>query len=203
MTDNNKRAARRPQVWIIGLAALALAACAPSHGATTAQTPTIAPVISMSTPTPTAAPPITTVTVTAPPPVTVTAAPTPATIPVAQHLSSDEPFQSPSGNISCAMFTYGAGGHTVRCEVANHTWTATQPDGCLMNWGDRVGMEEGSAAQFGCYGQAMPAATHTLEYGQIQTLGSLSCDSETIGITCIDTNTGHYFSVSRDTIHLG
>jgi hypothetical protein len=202
--DAPRSIARRPGVYVFALAAMALAACAPSTGATTAQTPTIAPVISMSTATPPApAPPATTVTVTAPPPVTVTAAPTPATIPVAQHVTSDEPFQSPSGNIRCAMFTYGAGGHTVRCEVAAHDWTATQPDGCLMNWGDRVAMEEGSAAVFGCYGQEMPAPTHTLAYGQIQTLGSLSCDSEAIGITCIDTNTGHYFSVSRETVHLG
>jgi hypothetical protein len=49
----------------------------------------------------------------------------------------------------------------------------------------------------------MPAPTHTLAYGQIQTLGSLRCDSETVGIMCIDTNTGHYFSVSRETVHLG
>jgi hypothetical protein len=202
MTENS-RTARRPQVWGIGLAVLALAACTPSTGATTAQSSTLVPVISMSTPAPSPATPTTTVTVTAPPPITVTVAPTPATTPVAQHVTSDEPFQSPSGNIQCAMFTYGAGGHTVRCEVAAHDWVATQPDGCQMNWGDRVGLEEGSAAVFGCYGQEMPAPTHTLAYGQIQSLGSLSCDSETVGITCIDTNTGHYFSVSRDTVHLG
>ncbi|KAA0087048.1 hypothetical protein CIW52_04080 [Mycolicibacterium sp. P9-64] len=195
--------ARRPRIWVIGLGALALAACAPSTGASTAPSPTLIPVISMSTPTPTPAAPTTTVTVTAPPPVTVTAAPTPATIPVGQQITSDEPFQSPSGNISCAMFTYGAGGHTVRCEVAAHDWVATQPDGCQMNWGDRVALEEGSAAVFGCYGQVMPAPTHTLAYGHIQTLGSLRCTSETVGITCVDTNTFHYFSVSRDTVQLG
>jgi len=194
---------RRPQVWVIGLAALALAACAPSTGATTAQGPTVAPVISMSTGTPPPPAPTTTVTVTAPAPAPVTVSPSPVGIPVAQHVTSDEPFQSPSGNIHCSMFTYGAGGHTVRCEVANHTWTATQPDGCQMNWGDRVALEEGSAAVFGCYGQQMPAPTHTLAYGHSQNLGSLSCKSETVGITCVDTTTWHYFSVSRDTVHLG
>ena len=49
----------------------------------------------------------------------------------------------------------------------------------------------------------MPAATHTLEYGQIQTLGPISCDSETVGVTCIDNETGHYFAVSRETVQLG
>jgi hypothetical protein len=64
-------------------------------------------------------------------------------------------------------------------------------------------MEQGSAAVFGCYGQGMPAATHTLEYGQIQTLGSISCDSETVGVMCIDNATGHYFFISRETVQLG
>jgi hypothetical protein len=205
--DAPRSIARRPRVYVFALAAMALAACAPSTGATATPIPTLTPVISMSTPTPPASPatPITTVTVTAPPPVTVTATPTPtpATIPAGQHVADDAPFQSPSGNIQCATFTYGPGGHTVRCEVTDHQWVATEPDGCQMNWGDRVGLEEGSPAVFGCYGQEMPAPTHTLEYGQIQTLGSLSCDSETVGITCIDTNTGHYFSVSRETVHLG
>jgi hypothetical protein len=30
-----------------------------------------------------------------------------------------------------------------------------------MNWGDRVGLEEGSAAVFGCYGQEIPAPVTT------------------------------------------
>ncbi|MDT5391965.1 MAG: hypothetical protein QOE04_5606 [Mycobacterium sp.] len=204
--DAARPIARRPEVWVFALAAIALTACTPSTGATTAQAPTVTQVISTTTlapPPAVPAPPTTTVTVVAPPPVTVTVAPPPVATPVGQHVTADGPFQSPSGNIRCATFTYGAGGHTVRCEVAEHDWVATQPDGCQMNWGDRVGLEEGSAAVFGCYGQEMPAPTHTLEYGQIQTLGSLSCDSETVGIMCIDTNTGHYFSVSRETVHLG
>jgi hypothetical protein len=200
---DSRPTARRAQVWVIALAALALAAWAPSTGATTAQAPTVTRVISTTTLAPPPATPTATVTVTAPPPVTVTVARPSAATPVGQHVTADGPFQSPSGNIRCAMSTYGAGGHTVRCEVADHDWVATQPDGCQMNWGDRVGLEEGSAAVFGCYGQEMPAPTHTLAYGQIQTLGSLSCDSETVGVTCIDNNTGHYFSVSRETVHLG
>jgi len=56
---------------------------------------------------------------------------------------------------------------------------------------------------FGCYGQDMPAPTHILEYGQIQTLGPISCDSESVGITCTDNSTGHFFFVSRQTVNLG
>jgi len=151
-------------VWIFALAAMGLAACAPSTGATTQ-------------------------------PASVT--------PVVNEVPASGPFQSPSGNIRCTMATYSAGGHTVRCEVSDHDWVAAQPDGCQMNWGDRVGMEEGSAAVFGCYGQDMPAPTHTLEYGQLQTLGPISCDSESVGITCTDNSTGHFFFVSRQTVNLG
>jgi hypothetical protein len=205
MAANSQRTiARRPQVWLGAVAAMALAACAPSTGATTAPVPTLTPVISMSTaPPPPIATPVTTVTVTAPPPVTVTvAAPAPA-IPVAQHVTASGPFQSPSGNIHCTMATYSTGGITTRCEVTDHDWVAVQPENCQQNWGDRVGMEQGSAAVFGCYGQEMPVPTHTLEYGQIQTLGPISCNSETVGIMCIDHDSGHYFFVSRQTVQLG
>jgi hypothetical protein len=118
-------------------------------------------------------------------------------------VTASGPFQSPSGNIHCNTSTYSTGGITTRCEVTNHDWVATQPANCQQNWGDRVGMEQGSAAVFGCYGQGMPAATHTLDYGQIQTLGSISCDSETVGVMCIDNATGHYFFISRETVQLG
>lgn len=197
--------ARRPHVWVFALAAAALAACSPSTGATTAQAPTVTPVISTVTPAPVApsATPVTTVTVTAPPPVTVTVdAPVPAT-PVAQQVTASGPFQSPSGNIRCNMYISTNGLSTALCAVVQHDWVATQPANCQANWGDRVDLEEGAPARFGCYGQDLPAPTHTLEYGQIQTLGSISCDSETVGIMCIDNNTGHYFSVSRQTVHLG
>ncbi|WP_319453587.1 MULTISPECIES: hypothetical protein [unclassified Mycobacterium] len=200
--------ARRPHVWVFALAAAALAACSPSTGATTAQAPTVTPVISTVTQAPVApstppATPVTTVTVTAPPPVTVTVdAPVPAT-PVAHEVVASGPFQSPSGNIRCNLYIATGGQSTALCAVTNHDWVASQPANCQAAWGDRVDLEEGSAARFGCYGQELPPPTHTLEYGTYQTLGSISCSSETVGIMCIDNNTGHYFSVSRQTVHLG
>ena len=204
MAENQHLAiARRPHVWVFALAAAGLAACAPSHSAPTAQAPTLTPVISTATPAPqlTAAPP--TVTVTAPPPVTVTVdAPAPAT-PVGYEVAASGPFQSPSGNIQCTMYVGTDGSTNANCAAANHDWVATQPTNCQAAWGDRVDLEAGAPARFGCYGQEMPAPTHTLEYGQIQKLGSISCASETVGIMCIDNNTGHYFFISRQTVNLG
>ena len=175
----------------------------------TAQAPTVTPVIATTT---LAAPPVapsaptpsaTTVTVTAPSPVTVTVAPPPIVTPVAQQVTASGPFTSPSGNIQCTMYTSTDGLSNANCAVVQHDWVATQPENCQLAWGDRVDLEEGSAARFGCAGQDLPAPTHTLEYGQYQTLGSISCASETVGIMCIDNDTGHYFSVSRETVHLG
>ena len=208
MAENQHLAiARRPHVWVFALAAAGLAACAPSHSAPTAQAPTLTPVISTTAPAPapqlTAAPPTATVTVTAPPPVTVTVdAPAPAT-PAGYEVAASGPFQSPSGNIQCTIYIGTDGLSNANCAVAKHDWVATQPANCHLDWGKRVDLEAGSPAKFGCYGQEMPAPTHTLEYGQIQRVGSISCSSETVGIMCIDNDSGHYFFISRETVDLG
>ena len=101
------------------------------------------------------------------------------------------------------MYTSTDGHGNARCEVVHHDWVAAAPTNCQLNWGDRVELEQGSPAKVGCYGQALPAPTHTLEYGQLQTIGSIRCDSQPTGITCLDTNTWHFFSVSRQTYQLG
>lgn len=151
--------------------------------------------------------PTTTVTIAAPAPVTVTVPPAaPPAPPAPQRPVVNQiagPFQSPSGNIRCTMFTSAEGNDSVNCAAASHDWLAPQPANCGANWGDRIDLEAGSPARFGCYGQDMPPVTHTLQYGQIQTHGSVSCSSETVGMMCIDTNTGHYFRVSRENYALG
>jgi hypothetical protein len=42
-----------------------------------------------------------------------------------------------------------------------------------------------------------------LGYGQTRSLGAITCDSETSGITCTDTSSGQFFRVSRDSYQLG
>jgi hypothetical protein len=49
----------------------------------------------------------------------------------------------------------------------------------------------------------MPPVNETLAYGQARTFGSITCDSESSGMTCTDSSTGHYFRISRDTYELG
>ena len=43
----------------------------------------------------------------------------------------------------------------------------------------------------------------TLNYGQTVAVGAMTCDSETSGVTCTDTSTGHFFRASRDSYQLG
>ena len=127
-------------------------------------------------------------------------APVPTT--VAQE-ASHSTFQSPSGNINCMM--YASGGEIgARCEVVDHTWAAPprSPD-CPLNWGDRFYLTQGGDAGFGCYHQEFPTAERTLGYGQTQSVGTLTCDSESTGMTCTDSSTGHYFRVSREIYELG
>jgi len=121
---------------------------------------------------------------------------------VAQQ-ASHSTFQSPSGNINCMM--YASGGETgARCEVVDHTWAAPprSPD-CPLNWGDRFYLTQGGDAGFGCYHQEFPTAERTLGYGQTQSLGTLTCESEPTGMTCTDSSTGHYFRVAREIYELG
>ena len=150
---------------------------------------------------PTAAPP-STVTATAPAPATVTITQPKAT-PGVNIEPINGPFQSPSGNIRCTTFD-SDGRNTVRCEVVEHVWQAPprSPD-CQLNWGDRVELTEDGAAVFSCYGQNLPDPQATLEYGKVATFGSISCTSETVGIMCLDNDTGHFFNVSRDAYQVG
>lgn len=203
MAAHNERNRRiLAPLGLAALAALTVVGCSapdtePVATTTVTVTPTVAP--TQNAPTATAPAPATTITVA--PPATVTVPPPAPPKPVVNEIAG--PFQSPSGNIRCSMYTSTDGLATAICAVADHDWLAPKPENCGANWGSRIDLEAGSAARFGCYGQEMPPATHTLEYGQIQVLGSISCSSESAGIRCTDNDSGHYFSVSREKYLIG
>lgn len=206
-TERSGRCATRALVplTLAALAALTIVGCS-------SQTATPAPKTTIVTATPAAvtpAPPAqqptttTTVTVAAPPPATVTVqppAPPAPKLPVIQPAIG--PFKSPSGNLVCSMFTQVDGQNEVHCAAAQHLWTLPDP-GCQLAWGDRIDLAQGNAPRVGCYGQEMPAPQETLGYGQGRVLGTLVCLSESSGMTCTDTSTGHFFRMSRETYQLG
>jgi hypothetical protein len=46
-------------------------------------------------------------------------------------------------------------------------------------------------------------APPVLDYGQTHSIGTITCDTEPAGVTCIDSSTGHFFRVSRESYQLG
>jgi hypothetical protein len=105
------------------------------------------------------APAPSTVTVTAMPPPTVTVTPSPSSSPTvttapppAGQFTGTGAFQSPSGNIHCALSSHG-GQSGVQCESTTHTWTAPPKAAeCHLNWGSRLELHEGGDPDFACYG---------------------------------------------------
>ena len=200
MAAHNERNRRlRAPLGLAALAALTVVGCSAQETTTTAtETVTVTPSASptQGATSETAAPESTT-------PAPTTFSPLPPAPPKPNVNDIAGPFQSPSGNIVCSMYGSTPGDiPTAICAVAEHDWIAPKPENCGANWGSRIDLEAGSPARFGCYGQSMPPATHTLEYGQIQKLGSITCSSESAGITCKD-DSGHYFTVSRDKYLIG
>lgn len=115
-------------------------------------------------------------------------------------------FKTPSGNIYCYMSTNGDGVPIVACEGGGPQ-AGPKPD-CAVHsaWGDRFYMAQGQAPQSDCHNDTIrsnePQAP-VLEYGQTKSNGTITCDSETTGLTCTDSSTGRYFSMSREANVLG
>ena len=113
-------------------------------------------------------------------------------------------FQSPSGNIACVMAALSGTTPEVACEIVERTWNPpAKPATCDGDWGDRITLQQGATPALTCHtdttrGLGLPA----LAYGTAHTLAGLTCASDEAGITCTDSTTGHYFSLSRDAYEL-
>ncbi|WP_067383662.1 DUF6636 domain-containing protein [Mycobacterium sp. 1164966.3] len=112
-------------------------------------------------------------------------------------------FQSPSGDIACAMGSLGNKAFA-DCEITDHAWVApARPDRCEGEWGDRLELRQGTAAGFVCNSDSLRGSNlPTLTYGSAWTVNPLTCDSEPTGMTCTDGSTGRYFRLSRESYEL-
>jgi hypothetical protein len=123
------------------------------------------------------------------------------------HADDAGAFQSPSGNIDCLIGTLdeASDANFVYCEIRGRpSWVEPpRPPDCPLAWGSRFALKRGKAAEFACYHQQLPAPEQALGYGQQRSVGTIDCDSEPSGMTCIDTSTGHFFRVSRESYQLG
>lgn len=123
--------------------------------------------------------------------------------PATAHADGFDFFQTPSGNIDCAMGLLD-GAALVECEISDHAWAApARPTPCMGAFGDRISMRQGSAAKMTCHSDTVRGTGYpVLQYGQSRSLNSVTCESQQSGISCTDNGSGHYFQLSRDTYEL-
>lgn len=123
--------------------------------------------------------------------------------PASAHADGFDFFQTPSGNIDCAMGLLD-GAALTECEISDHTYSVpARPTPCMGAFGDRISMREGSAAKMPCHSDTVRGTGYpVLQYGQSRSLNSITCESQQSGITCTDNASGHFFKLSRDTYEL-
>jgi hypothetical protein len=133
----------------------------------------------------------------------------------ANAVYDDVQFLSPSANIRCEIEKDQDGAAFAVCKIRDHTWEAAQADECRQASVPGATGGSGSDLQVGlggppCVGPhtiqifySGPDAPPPLDYGQTRAFGSISCESEPSGVTCSDSNTGHFFKISRDSYQLG
>jgi hypothetical protein len=86
----------------------------------------------------------------------------------------------------------------VRCDIAERDWTPPpRPGDCEFDYGQGIAFAPGEPAAFVCAGDTTLGGSEVLDYGQSIARGPLRCDSAESGITCLDSNTGHGFAISR------
>ena len=108
-------------------------------------------------------------------------------------------FQTPSGNIGCAM-----GGGFVRCDTIEHTWSpGPKPSSCEFDWGGSIGLGRKDPAEFLCVSDAaFDTNSRVLDYGEKIFKNRFSCSSKQKGLRCVNHKSGHGFFVSRDKVRL-
>ena len=108
-------------------------------------------------------------------------------------------FQTPSGNIACAM-----GGGAVRCDIQEHSWTAPpKPSYCDVDWGGGVAVGRKDTASYVCAGDTVFSPENpVLGYGDRQVKNRFRCTSKQKGVRCVNTKSRHGFFLSRETVRL-
>jgi hypothetical protein len=115
------------------------------------------------------------------------------TVPVV-HLST---FKSPSGNIGCIVASGLA-----RCDLRKKDWATLRPSDCPKEVDFGQGIQVGTSG----HGQPVCAGDTTLDptapvlpYGTATVTQGFRCLSTAAGISCRNQDTGHGFTVSRQT----
>lgn len=104
-------------------------------------------------------------------------------------------FQSPSGNIGCAI----AGGQA-RCDILQRSWRPpARPASCPVDYGQGVEVDAHSAGRLVCAGDTVrDPASAKLAYGAAAQAEGLTCVSRSTGMACTGGASGHGFELSRE-----
>ena len=103
-------------------------------------------------------------------------------------------FQSPSGNIGCAISR-----HDVRCDIREHDWTAPpKPSWCELDWGSGVAVGHHGRAEIVCAGDTTLGVGRHLAYGDAIERGRFRCVSRMTGMRCRNRRNDHGFVLSRE-----
>ncbi|RUP02904.1 MAG: hypothetical protein EKK34_21385 [Mycobacterium sp.] len=126
-----------------------------------------------------------------------------AVAPATAHADGFDFFQTPSGNIGCALGLVD-GSALAQCEISDYTYAVpARPSPCMGAFGDRLSLRQGNAAKMSCHSDTVRGTGYpVLQYGQTRSLNSITCESRQSGITCTDDASGHSFQLSRDTYEL-
>jgi hypothetical protein len=126
------------------------------------------------------------------------------------NIPANYDFATPSGNIACTIYADGSGAD---CEIRDHTWVAPAathgPYGraCDFDFGGlEIYVSQDKAANLGCYEGVSKfdrPSSQKLDYGHTNSRGAMTCESEPSGVTCTNTETGHFFRISRESYELG
>jgi hypothetical protein len=123
---------------------------------------------------------------------------------------ANDSFQSPSGNIECWVRTSQAG-----CDIGDYTYVPPtplpgqqSPQPCHAGFLVRFNVNQGHAPTAYCQPGGPLTDLHapglpTLDYGQMRSAGTMTCESEPSGVMCTDSSTRHFFRVSRDSYQVG
>ncbi len=106
-------------------------------------------------------------------------------------------FQSPTGNIHCAMSIYQGSGEA-RCDLRDYTPSFTKgPADCELDWGMAFAVGATGKGMLACVGDTVQdPGNPVLPYGEAVSLGGISCVSAKTGMTCTNGD-GHGFTVAK------
>ena len=111
-------------------------------------------------------------------------------------LAAPTSFVLPSGNIYCALV--GVNQDALRCEIRSMlNPKPPQPDSCEFDWGAGFLLPQQSKPQVLCISDTIGGSDYTLSYESIWSNAGFECKSQTIGLTCKNSN-GQGFFLSRE-----